>query len=392
MSDAAQIVRVASRGEGVTADGRHFALAAPGDTVLPDGVVVPGPGRAAPPCHHFPACGGCQLQHLTDAAYAGYITGRIVAALHAQGLDAPEIAAPHLSPPRTRRRAALRAERRGGAVVIGFNEGASTRIVDMRECHVLLPELFALVAPLRALLRGALKDRGRATITMTRADQGIDLSIAGAAFEGLAAVEALSAFGSRHALARLSIDEGYGASARYAPAAVTVTLGGIPVALPEGAFLQATADGEAALVTAVREAVGGAGRTIDLFAGLGTFALAMEGDVLAVEGGRDAVLALAATRRVAVEHRDLFRRPFTASELSRFEAVILDPPRAGAREQVAAIAASVVPRVAYVSCNPATFARDAKSLVDAGFELQWIRPVGQFRWSTHVELAAAFAR
>ena len=169
------------------------------------------------------------------------------------------------------------------------------------------------------------------------------------------------------------------------------------VPLPIGAFLQATEDGEAALVEAVREATAGAGRTADLFAGLGTFALSLEGQVIAAEASRDAILALKMAagrsgRAVQAEHRDLYRRPYDVRELSAFEAVVLDPPRAGAQEQVRELAASWVPRIAYVSCNPATFARDAEILVKGGYRLIWARPVGQFRWSTHVELAAAFSR
>ena len=392
MNDPDRIVRIAARGEGVTSDGRFVPLAAPGDRVLADGTVEPGPERRVPSCRHFPLCGGCQLQHVSDAAYAAYLVDRIAGALAAQQIARPEIAAPHLSPPHTRRRAVMRAERRGKSIVLGFNEGASNRIVDLAQCDVLLPEIFALATPLKQLFRAILPERGRATMTMTRADQGIDLLLGGFEAEGLAAVEALVAFGATHKLARLSLDEGFGASARYAPGPVTVTLGGVPVALPDGAFLQATADGEAALVAAVREALGGAEAVADLFAGLGTFALSLPANVHAGEGARNAAIALQATRRVTVEHRDLFRRPLTAEELARFDGAVLDPPRAGAKEQVIELARSRVPRIAYVSCNPATFARDAKALLDGGYRLNWIKPVGQFRWSTHVELAAAFAR
>jgi 23S rRNA (uracil1939-C5)-methyltransferase len=183
----------------------------------------------------------------------------------------------------------------------------------------------------------------------------------------------------------------------WEPDPVTVTLGGTPVPLPHGAFLQATAEGEAVLVDAVRRIAGEAAATADLFAGLGTFALAIPGRVYAAEGARDALLALKSAanrggRQVFPEHRDLFRRPLTPAELGRFDAVVLDPPRAGARDQVAALAASATPRIAYVSCNPATFARDAKALVEGGYRLSWIQPVGQFRWSTHVELVGAFVR
>ena len=252
--------------------------------------------------------------------------------------------------------------------------------------------MFALVAPLRGLLKDILPDRKRATIALTRVDQGIDLTIAGPVAEGLHAAEALNAFAGEHRLARLSIDDGVGPQARWAPVEPTVTLSGIAVGMPEGAFLQATGDGEAALIHAVRGAVGDAGSVADLFAGLGTFALSLERSVLAVEGARDAAAALLATRRLKVMHRDLFRRPLTADELAPFEAVVLDPPRAGAREQVAQLARSTVSRIAYVSCNPSTFARDARNLIDGGYRLSRVAPVGQFRWSTHVELAAAFAR
>ena len=239
--------------------------------------------------------------------------------------------------------------------------------------------------------------RRRADIHLTLADQGVDLLIAGFAPEGLAAAEALTAFAQAHALARLSLDDGYGAETRWEPAPVTITLGGAPVPLPPGAFLQATAEGEAALTAAVREAVGEARATADLFAGLGTFALALSGKVYAAEAARDAILSLKAAaagagRAVFTEHRDLYRRPLTPAELGRFDAVVLDPPRAGAREQVAALAASNVPSIVYVSCNPGSFARDATMLCEGGYRLDWVLPVGQFRWSTHVELAARFTR
>jgi 23S rRNA (uracil1939-C5)-methyltransferase len=167
--------------------------------------------------------------------------------------------------------------------------------------------------------------------------------------------------------------------------------------LPPGGFLQATADGEAALVTAVKDAVAGAARVADLFAGIGTFAFALEGQIYAAEASRDAIMSLKsaaarAGRMAAVEHRDLYRRPLDARELAMFDAIILDPPRSGAEEQVRNLASSSVERVAYVSCNPATFARDAALLTAGGYSIDWVRPVGQFRWSTHVELAACFSR
>jgi 23S rRNA (uracil1939-C5)-methyltransferase len=390
------IVRIAARGDGVTASGRYAELAAPGDLLSDEGKVEPGPNHQPPPCRHFPECGGCQLQHVTDDAYRSYLRDRVAGALAQHGLKT-EIRAPHLSPPRSRRRATLRAINAGKKVIIGFNAARSKRIVDLHECHILDSRLFALVEPLRTLLGGPLQVPAVAEIKLTIADQGADAMLTGVRADGLEAAEALTRFGEEHRLARLSVDEGYGAEARYEPVPVTVTLSGVLVGLPLGAFLQATADGEAALVEAVGEAVGQSKRTADMFSGIGTFALALGGHVTAAEASRDAVLALQmaarrAGRPVTVEHRDLYRRPYDVKDLALFEAVILDPPRAGAEEQVKQLAASNVPRVAYVSCNPATFARGQDRSVAGGYHAEWARPVGQFRWSTHIELAASFSR
>jgi 23S rRNA (uracil1939-C5)-methyltransferase len=387
-----EVIRIAARGDGVTSSGRHVAFAAPGDLVDEAGIVTPGPHRQLPPCRHFPECGGCQLQHIDDQAYAAYLVSRVEGALAQHGLAAT-ILSPHLSPPRSRRRGTLRALKAGGRVVLGFNAEKSNRIIDMAECHILRPELFALVAPLRELLGTLLKGRGVGEVQMTLADQGVDLLLKGVSGDGFEAAQGLVDFAQEQGLARLSLDEGLGPEVRWEPQPATVTLSGRPVPLPIGAFLQATADGEAALVAAVLEAVGTSARSADFFAGIGTFALALPGRVLAAEASRDAVLACKRTApEIAAEHRDLYRRPFMASELAGLDAVILDPPRSGAEAQVAELAISAVPRVAYVSCNPATFARDAAVLVSGGYRLEWVRPVGQFRWSNHVELAAAFSR
>jgi 23S rRNA (uracil1939-C5)-methyltransferase len=385
------IVRIAARGDGVTESGRHVPFGVPGDAVLDDGALAFGPRHQEPPCRHFPECGGCQLQHADDEAYAGYVVSRIQTALAQHDLKA-EIRPPHLSPRRSRRRATLKALKVGQSVLIGFNAELSHRIVDMRECHILRPELFELVAPLRMLLAEILTPKRIAEVQMTLTDQGPDLLIRGVYAGRLSEIEQLTSFAMDHDLARLSVDRSLGPDTLYEPRPATVTLSGTPVAFPVGAFLQATADGEAALVAYVDEAVAGGRQVADLFAGLGTFALATRASY-AAEASRDAAAALKrASPLTNVEHRDLYRRPLDPKELKRFDAVILDPPRAGAAEQMAALAASKVGRVAYVSCNPATFARDAKMLVDGGYQLDWVGPVGQFRWSIHVELAAYFSR
>jgi len=390
------IIRVAARGEGVTADGRHAALAAPGDMLNADGSVTPGPHHLMPPCRHFPTCGGCQLQHLDDASYAQFITDRIAGALAAHDLET-DIRGPILSPPNTRRRASLHAEANGGRIRLGFAETSSHTIVDIQECHILAPELFALVAPLRKLLARLGLKRRRADIQMTSCDQGVELLI-GASFDGLEAAEAIIAFCQQHKVARFATDDGMGPETRWEPDPVTITLGGVAVPFPPGSFLQATRDGEAALIAAVREAVGQAGTIADLFAGLGTFALSLApARVYAAEAGRDAIVSLKAAagragRQVFADHRDLYRRPLTVEELGRFGAVVLDPPRAGARDQAAGLAQATTPVIAYVSCNPSSFARDAQIICEGGYRLDWVQPVGQFRWSTHVELVGRFSR
>jgi 23S rRNA (uracil1939-C5)-methyltransferase len=393
VSDPGLILRLAARGEGVTTDGRFVPLSAPGDRLREDGNVEPGPHRQEPPCRHFPQCGGCQLQHVDDESYAGFVLDRIASALLAQGIELPDFAPVHLSPPKSRRRASLGAQRIGKRVLLGFKQERSHRIEDMRECYILRPELFALVQPLRSLLGAILSDKRPATVKMTLADQGVDLLLEGVSADSLAATELLTAFAERHGLARLSINDGMGPQTRWEPVPATIVLGGVAVALPPDPFLQATADGEAALVSAVRESVGGARIVADLFAGLGTFALSLEGRVYAAEAARNSVLALKAARpTVFAEHRDLYRRPLSPTELNRFDAIVLDPPRAGAETQVREIATATVPRIAYVSCNPASFARDAGLLIRGGYRLERVWPVGQFRWSTHIELAASFLR
>ncbi|HZF93694.1 MAG TPA: class I SAM-dependent RNA methyltransferase, partial [Allosphingosinicella sp.] len=319
MSAPESIVRIAARGDGVSESGRFFPLVAPGDAVEPDGTVTPGPHRQVPPCRHFPECGGCQLQQLDDASYGEFLRDRITAALAAQQVPLPHILDPHISPPNSRRRAALHAERKGKHVVLGFHAEGSHRVIDMRECHILRPELFALVQPLRELMGKLIGPRGSGGVRLTLADQGPDVLLEKVEADGLEAAEALSRFAETHRLARLALDDGFGAQTRWEPEPVTVTLGGVAVPLPHGAFLQATAEGEASLVAAVREAVGPARIVADLFAGLGTFALALDGRILAAEGARDAALVLKAAagqagRQVFVDHRDLFRRPFMTPE------------------------------------------------------------------------------
>lgn len=398
MTVSEEIIRVAARGDGVTAEGRYVAHAAPGDRLDPKGGLIHGPHHATPPCQHFPLCGGCQLQHLDEESLRGFIADRVTHALATQQVDIGEVMPVHLSPPSTRRRIAVRSAWAGKQLQLGFSTEKSHRIIDLRQCDVMAPQLFALLKPLRELLGPRLNRARQVQIKLAVVDQGTDVLIENWIANDLDTHETLSEFAKAHRLARLSLDEGYGPVPFWEPEPVTITLNAVPVAYPPYGFLQATPDGEAALVAAVHEIAGTKTIIADLFAGLGTFALSFDGrqKVYAGEADREAIAGLKAAagravKTVFAEHRDLFRRPLSFEELNKFEVVILDPPRAGAKEQIAQLAASKVPDIAYVSCNPASFARDAKTLVSAGYRLQRIWPVGQFRWSTHIELVGHFS-
>ena len=360
------------------------------------------PGRADPPCAHAGTCGGCALQHLDAETYAAWKLEQLRGALARAGLPEAPFDPLVLTPPGGRRRAVLAAARRGRRLWLGFNERASHRLVDVEGCPVLDPGLEALVAPLRSLLLGLLPDEGTLDVALTLLDDGPDVVLEGLPEPDLPALEALAAFAAEHDLARLSWRRKPGAPAE--PIARRrdgiVRFGSVTVSPEPGAFLQASRQGEAALVAAALAGTAGAEWVADLFAGSGTltFPLAQQTRVHAVEAEGPAVRALEAgcrqlpAGRDTVEKRDLFREPLEPAELARFQAVVFDPPRAGAAAQAAALAASAVPSVVAVSCNPATFARDARTLVDGGYRLERVVPVDQFLWSPHLEVAAHFRR
>lgn len=390
------VIRLAARGDGVTADGRFVALAAPGDTVAADGTVMPGPNHATPPCSHFPECGGCQMQHVSDAAYMAWMAERIAFALAQAGITIRELMPAHLSPPLSRRRTTISVVRAGTTVTLGFHVEGTHRVLDLHECWVLRPELFALLAPLHPLLARLLRDGDGGGVSLTLTDTGIDALLSNVA-AGARARRLLADFAAAHDLARLSIEGPGGIELVALARTPVVQMGGVTVEVPPAPFLQATPDGEAALVNAVLSGCAGARRVADLFSGLGTFTLplmAAGARVTAMDAAGPSITALgrAGGPRLSTEHRDLFRRPLTVAELEPFDAVVFDPPRAGARAQAAELALSTVPRVVAVSCNPATFARDAAAIVAGGYRLGRLWPVGQFRWSNHVELVAEFLR
>jgi len=361
--------------------------------------------RAVPPCEHFGSCGGCALQHWQDAPYRRWKADLLRGALQRAGYECSP-APLSVSPPRTRRRMDLGLRREGGGVRVGLHVPRGGTLVDLQECHVLHPALFALLAPLRTLLRGlpALRREGSAVANLL--DAGPDLLLHLDAAPSAADRAQLAAFAQANGLPRIACAVG---NAPPEPVCLlrpaTTRLAGTVVTPPPGAFLQATAEGEAAIVAAVLaglpEKLTARARIAELFAGCGTltFALAGRARVAACEGDTGAVAALQAAAnaaglagRIAATRRDLARQPLAAGELSAFAAVVLDPPLAGAAAQSAQIAASGVPRVVYVSCNPAALARDARLLREAGYRLLAAAPVDQFPWSARLESVTVFAR
>lgn len=367
-----------------------------GDLIAEPRIVTPSPDRVAAPCKHYKGCGGCGLQHASDAFVARWKVDVVRHALEARNLAVP-IRGFHTSPARSRRRATFSGKRTKKGATVGFHAPSSDVIRDVPDCLLIRPSLAACLPVLSPIVELGGSRKGEMRLTVTETDNGLDLSVAGGKPLDLMMTQEISALAMRGGFLRLSWD----GETLFSATPPVMMFGSAPVPLPPGAFLQATAEGEAALLSSVREAISQAkGPVADLFSGVGTFALplAAEREVHAVEGERAMLAALdhgwrhgQGLHRVTTECRDLFRRPIPSEELKRYGAVVIDPPRAGAEAQTAELATSGVPHIAFVSCNPVTFARDAEILTNAGYGLGWVDVVDQFRWSPHVELVAHFS-
>jgi 23S rRNA (uracil1939-C5)-methyltransferase len=359
-----------------------------------------GPERADPPCRHFGTCGGCALQHLSASSYRAVKLGALRTALQRIGVD-PRVIRPMRVVPPVRRRARVGLVRPGDPRLparIGFRERFRHDLVDIAQCPILEAPLFAVITELRRMALDLLPPGGIAEVAMTRTDSGIDLLIEAAERPGLRALETLSGLAEACDLARIVWRSSRDEIPVLERRPVRVMLSGTAVAFPPGAFLQASQSAEAILVEEALSAIGAHRPALDLFAGLGAFAfaLAQAGPVRAVEGEARiaAALARAAAGRpeVTVERRDLFRDPLPPEQLCRYAAAVFDPPRAGAARQAEAFAAAALETVVAVSCNPATFARDAAKLIAGGYRLERVTPIDQFVWTPHLELAAVFRR
>lgn len=400
-----QIIRLGHHGDGIATGPIYAPMTLPGETVSGEVVgetlanvriVTPSDQRVSPPCRHYKSCGGCQLQHASDDFVAEWKQEFVRISLNAHGLET-EFRPIVTSPPQSRRRAVFAARRTKKGAMAGFHGRASDVIIEIPDCKLLDPDLMAGLAIAERLAMIGTSRKAALAVTVTQSDAGLDVSVAqGKPLDGPLR-QTLAQVTEELGLARLSW-ENETVAMRVPP---VQHFGRADVTPPPGAFLQATKEGEAALCDAVRDAVGPAARIADLFAGCGTFTLplAEKASVMAVESEAEMLEALdhgwrmaGGLKPVTTQARDLYRRPMLPDELARMDAIVLDPPRAGAERQVAEIILTKVPRIAYVSCNPVTFARDAAMLVGGGYALDWVQVVDQFRWSSHVELAACFSR
>ncbi len=407
----AAIVEVAGEGDGVSDRGVYVPFTLPGERVRATGagdrrelleVLEASAERVTPPCPHFGVCGGCALQHWADAPYLAWKVERLRKTLALQHLET-EILPPTAARPHTRRRLALHARPGGREVArLGYKARKSWSLVEISVCPIADPALEAALPALRRLAAPLFEHpKSAPTLHVTLTQTGIDVDISGVERKsgGLSA-DARMTLAERAAeadFARVTIDGEVAYLARHP----SVRMGPAIVDLPAGGFLQATADAEAAMAAFAVEAARGATRIADLYCGAGTFTfrLAAIAPVHAADFTAPAIAALSRAvasapglHGITAEARDLVRRPVLAEELRKTDVALFDPPRAGAAEQTAELARSKVARVIGVSCNPATFARDARMLVDAGFRLEKVAPIDQFLWSPHIELISIFSR
>lgn len=406
-ANALEVSALGAQGDGIVGVGRHHRHlpgALPGDRVVeaPDGslrvVQATGAGRRAQPlCSHVQACGGCKVQHMDDALYRGW-KARLLPETLAQHGIAVEGVPLRLVPQGSRRRAVLTAGKRSGHVQLGFNAAGSHEIADLRDCAVLVPAIVAALPTLRQIASALLPDQGSNRLAVLAADNGLDVSFLEPVPRPSAAIRAAIA---RHATATAISRLVVAGEPILMKAAPEIAIGGTVVRPPPGAFLQAVGAAESALIADVLDGIGKAKRVADLFCGLGTFALALarHARVLAVDNDADLLAALDAAHRhasglkpVLSRRRNLFTDPLHANELKGIDAVVLDPPRAGAKAQCEALTRSTVPAVVMVSCNPATLGRDLAILTGGGYRLQKLGAVDQFLFTPHLEATAVLRR
>ena len=400
---AHEIIRLGHHGDGIASGPIFAARTLPGETIEGEvindrisapRIITPSTDRVAPPCKHYKSCGGCALQHASDEFVANWKTGVVMAALQTHGLTA-DVRQIITSAPQSRRRAVFSARRTKKGALVGFHARASDVITETPDCMLLKPELLAIIPALREMAVMGASRKSEIRFTVTASDAGLDVAVSGAKDLDAQLQMSLAALTAKNKISRLT----WGAEIIAEAAPPYQLFDTNRVVPPAGAFLQATKEGEQALVDGVVKHAASAKNIVDLFAGCGTFSLPLAriANVHAIEGQADMLAALDqgwrqsnGLKRIITETRDLFRRPLTPDELNQFDTVVIDPPRAGAQKQFEQIAIAKPDRVIAISCNPTSFAKDAKTMVEAGYSIGPIDVIDQFRWSTHVELVTYF--
>jgi len=408
MSERLTIDELGAQGDGIAntpAGPVYIPFALPGEVVIAQvekqrgtllSVEKPSPLRVEPASPHFGVCGGCSVQHLASPAYAQWKREKVVRALQSRGIGA-EVEPLISCPPASRRRVTFTARVADGRTLLGFNAAQSHRIVEIEECPVAVPQITAALPELRLLAGFLAKGTKAFHLSVIATRTGLDIAADESGRLGEQKRRQAVAFVLAKGFARLSV----GGEVLVEREKPIVLFGDVPVAVPPGGFLQATGQAEQAMAGLVTAHLKGAKHVADLFAGSGTFGLrlardsrvhAVEGDAAAISALADAAKRAPGLKPVTTERRDLFNRPLLAKELDRFDALVFDPPRAGAEAQCRQVARSAVRRVAAVSCNPGTLARDLAILVEGGYRVVSVTPIDQFLWSSHVEVVALLER
>ncbi|MBU2866704.1 class I SAM-dependent RNA methyltransferase [Pacificibacter marinus] len=400
-----EITRLGHHGDGIAVGPIFAAKTLPGeivegditgDRIVSPSIVTPSPDRVKPPCVHFKACGGCALQHASDDFVANWKSDVVRTALSHQGIDVP-ISSVFTSPNQSRRRATFAGRRTKKGVLVGLHGRASGTLVPVPNCVLMTQKIMNGLPAFEDLVQIGGSRRVEMAITVTDSDAGLDVSVVDGKELDMELRSDLAGVVRKYGIIRLS----WNGDEVVQETRPFLSFGRARLVPPPGAFLQATRHGEQSLIALMKEAVSGAERVVDLFSGCGTFALPMAefAEVHAVEGEKAMLNSLSEAwktasglKPVTVATRDLFRQPLLPDELNKFDAAIIDPPRAGALAQTGELAKSKLQSIGFVSCNPVTFGRDAKTLVEAGFAIDWLHVVDQFRWSPHVEIAAKFSR
>lgn len=403
-----EIKRMGAQGDGIadtaagpiyvpfTLPGEHARVARVGEAGRVECISHASLDRVAPVCQHFTVCGGCAVQHMSAEFYMRWKRDSVLAAFRARGIDAD--VRPLLVPQGQRRRAVFTATRSDAGVVLGFHQAQSHDLIDLAECPVLEPRIVQALPGLRVLLKLLLAKRSEVRVTVTMTVAGLDIAVG--KLEKPLSLQLRSEL-AKHAadlqIARISID----GDPVYAALTPFLRFGNVDVSVPPGAFIQAVAAAESEMARLVIEGLGKAKKVADLFAGVGalSFPIAARAKVLAVDSDKQAIAALADGMRkatgvkpIVTVVRDLFREPLSALELNEHDAIVFDPPRAGAEAQCKMLAKSKVKTVVAVSCNPATLARDARILIDGGFTMAAVTPIDQFHYTPHVECVTVFQR